>query len=298
MTLELGPDHLLLYHTPIETFLTTLANCPDLELLKLVRIGPSSPNGHRDDCDVVVQLHRLRELCLNFDHASTIGCILSHIRYPESARLEAGVLMGNHSNMCEAISQILPHDNPGVLSQFQKARELAVGLYRCSSTFSTDKATIRRWHWTPEYSPQVACRVIQKVLEVVEKDVVVLSIVAQNFNLSGAWESILHELPRLEQIRWWFFGERKNPGVADPFIYAFSLPFEGGLVCPRLTHLELSREVVLQDQSATLLKRTLTERNACGLRLKWMGLIDEITGLKIYDTPMLEQFRDLVDEVR
>ena len=112
----------------------------------------------------------------------------------------------------------------------------------------------------------------QMVLEIVGKDVVTLSIKARDVNLTGVmWGSILHRLPRLEKIGWWC-GKRHYPGVADPFIFAFSLPFEGGLVCPRLSHLELSREMVTQHPSATLLKQILTERNVCGVRLKWMGL--------------------------
>ena len=296
MTLDLGLFYPLPQQTPVETFLAALANCPDLELLKLVRTGPSPSNGHLDECDVVVRLRRLRELFLDFERASTIGYILSHIRYPESARLEAGVSMDN-PDLSEAISQIIPRNSPGVLSQFQKTRELNIRLDTYSSTFSADKSIIRCWNWAPEYSPQALCRAMQQVLEVVGKDVVALSVDGRDANLTGEiWESFLHRLPGLERIRW--CGKAQNPGFVDPFISAFSRRFEGGLVCPRLTHLELSREMVIEDQSATLLKRTLTERNACGVRLKWMGLCDALIGWELYDEPVLEQFLDLVDEVR
>ena len=56
--------------------------------------------------------------------------------------------------------------------------------------------------------------------------------------------------------------------------------------------------MVIGGQSATLLKRTLTERNACGVRLKWMGLGIGLTGRELHDEPVLGQFLDLVDEVR
>ena len=70
-------------------FLAALANCPDLEFLKLVRAGPGPPISHRDDFHVVVRLRKLRELFLSFLDAPMVSCILSCIRYPESAFLEA-----------------------------------------------------------------------------------------------------------------------------------------------------------------------------------------------------------------
>lgn len=53
--------------------------------------------------------------------------------------------------------------------------------------------------------------------------------------------------------------------------------------------------VLTHDSSATVLKRTLTERDAYGKRLKWMGLSGHT---EVDDGLVLEPFRDLVDEVQ
>ena len=66
-------------------------------------------------------------------------------------------------------------------------------------------------------------------------------------------------------------------------------------MCPRLTRLDLPKETLGQDQSAALLKRALTERNACGVQLESMGLSDEVT--LAGDMLALEGFLDLVGEV-
>ena len=258
-------------------FLTALANCPDLESLKLIRAGPDPLNDYPDQCYAVVQLCKLRELSLDFGRASMTGCVLSHIRYPESAYLELGPPVDGGIDVSEAISQALPPSNADVLRPFQRTRELTIHLDPFSSVFSTDKSTIRCWHWATGNSSQRLSRSVRKVLEIVGKDVIALSIEAQHVDLTGEmWKSFLHGLPRLERIRWRCVGGQ-NSDVADPFVFAFSLPFEGGLVCPRLTRLDLSKETLDQDQSAALLKRALTERNACGARLESMGLGDEVT---------------------
>jgi hypothetical protein len=63
-----------------------------------------------------------------------------------------------------------------------------------------------------------------------------------------------------------------------------------------LQYLELPRGVPTWDSSATVLKRPLTERDACGRRLKQMGLSGGVA--EVSDRLVLELFRDLVDEVQ
>ena len=102
-------------HTPIEMFLAASTNCPGLELLKLDRAGSDPPNGHRDDCHVVVQLRKLRELFLSVTYASLVSCILSHVKYPESAFLEARVPACRGISLSETVSQVPPRGNPDIL---------------------------------------------------------------------------------------------------------------------------------------------------------------------------------------
>ena len=276
-------------------FLTALANCPDLESLKLIRPGPDPLNDYPNQCDVVVQLCKLRELSLDFGRASMTGCVLSHIRYPESAYLELGLPVDGVVDVSEAISQALPRSNADVLRPFKRTRELTIHLDLFSSIFSTDKSIIRCWHWATGNSSQRLSRSIRKVLEIVGKAVIALSIEAQHVDLTGEmWESFLHGFPLLEQIRWRCVGVQKS-GVADPFVFAFSRPFEGELVCPQLMRLDLPKETLAQNQSAALLKRALTERKACGVRLESMGFGDEVT--LPGDRLALEGFLDLVGEV-
>ena len=65
--------------TPIETFLATLANCPDLESLQLTSAGPALPEGDQGDCGVVVQLCKLEDLTLQFEGYEVVGYILIHL---------------------------------------------------------------------------------------------------------------------------------------------------------------------------------------------------------------------------
>ena len=213
-------------------FLTALANCPDLESLKLIRAGPDPLNDYPDQCDAVIQLCKLRELSLDFKRASMTGCVLSHIRYPESAYLELGPPVDGDIDVSEAISQALPRSNADVLRPFQRTRELTIYLDPLISVFSTDKSAIRCWHWATGNSSQRLSHSIQKVLEIVGKGVVALSIEAEDIDLTGEmWESFLHGFPRLERIRWRCVGVQKSD-VADPFVFAFSRPFEGDWSVP------------------------------------------------------------------
>ena len=210
-------------------FLTALANCSDLESLKLSHAGPDPLNGYPVQCDVVV---KLRELSLYFERASVTGCVLSHIRYPESAFLEVGVPVHGDIDVSEAISQALPRSNADVLRPFQRTRELTVDLDPFTSEFSAEKSTISCCHLPARNSSQRLSRSIRKVLEIVGKDVIALSIEAQHIDLTGEmWESFLHGFPRLEQIRW-RCKRGKELDVADPFVFAFLGRLRGTGVSP------------------------------------------------------------------
>jgi len=108
------------------------------------------------------------------------------------------------------------------------------------------------------------------------------------------WEVLLHGLPRLERIRYDHIGEEEGP-LANSFVLVFSRFFEGSPVCPLLQRLELPKGMLTQDASVTVLKCALAEREACGRRLKWIGLSCDAT--EVGDRLVLEPFRDLVDEV-
>ena len=66
LTLDFRLPNIYSEHTPIETFLTALANCPDLQVLNLTNAGPDLPTSHQDNCGAVVQLRRLRNVFLEF----------------------------------------------------------------------------------------------------------------------------------------------------------------------------------------------------------------------------------------
>ena len=108
------------------------------------------------------------------------------------------------------------------------------------------------------------------------------------------WEGILHRFLHLERIDYLFYEKAEDLDAIDPFVLVFSQPSERGFVCPRLQNLRLPKKVLSQGSSAALLKRTLEERGAHGMRLKWMGFSGETTD---DDWLLLEPFCDLVDEV-
>ena len=66
LVLDFLPISIPSERTSIEMFLTVLANCPNLEILGLANAGPELLDGHQENCDTVIQLHRLRELFLEF----------------------------------------------------------------------------------------------------------------------------------------------------------------------------------------------------------------------------------------
>ena len=142
LSLEFEPPHVPSERTSIETFLTALANSPDLEILNLAYAGPDPLNGYQDKCDVVVQLGKLRELSLEFDDPSTVGSILSHIGYPEATKLTVYILVDEDTDLSETIPRVLPHRNTQTIQHFRNSTALTICLGG-TPQFSTDNLLIR-----------------------------------------------------------------------------------------------------------------------------------------------------------
>ena len=300
LTLETMPPALASGHVSIGPFLAALARCPHLEVLSLTHTGPDLPVGHQDGCDTVVQLRRLRKIHLDFHDPPRVGCILSHIGYPESTDLELAVPFGANTDPSDTISQVLPHRKTGAIQHSHKPTDLTVYLdsdliFYIDTLFiqlQDGGSTVR------QVNPQAFTQFASKVVEVVGRDVIVsLTMKIQFFDLSDEmWEAFVHGFPRLERIRYELRREEEDRNFTDPFLLVFSRPFEGGPVCPRLQHLELPWAVFTHDSSATVLKRALAERDACGRRLKRMGATGDRTEKN--DKLVFEPFRDLVDEIQ
>ena len=281
-----------------ETFLTALANCPDLEILDLAFAGPDPLSVYQDSCDTVVQLCRLQELSLMFHGPSSIQHILSRIDYPESTvvRLEASIDTG--TDLSEAVSQLLPRRDIGTF-RHRSSNTLTVrsdGIY----TFFTGGLFVRIFTHgctRPRYTPQALVRFASRITEIVGRDnITSLSIQAWSASFpEGMWDTLLRGFPQLERIRYDLEMGMMDERFADPFASAFSRPFEGGPVCPQLQHLELPQRLMSQGASATVLKLALAERDARGKRLKRIGLSGDkkVRG----GAAALEQYRGFVDDV-
>ena len=300
LVLNSQPHSSLSEHTSIETFLTALANCPNLEILSLIHAGPELGNGHQDNCDTVVQLRGLREVSLKFSDPSRVGYVLSHIAYPESTELVVYIPSGRNPDLPEAISRVLPRRNTQNFQHFRKSTALAIYL-GYEPRFSTINIFVHLhgpgFHPRFLRHPQILTPFASKIVEVVGGDTIIsLDIEAWDVNPpKEMWEVLLHGLPQLEQIYYSHMWEDWDGLLVNSFVLVFSQFFEGSPVCPRLQHLGLPKGMLTQDASATALKRALTERDACGRRLKWIGLSGDAT--EVDSRLVLEQFRDLVDEV-
>ena len=262
-------------YTSIETFLKALASCPDLETLDLADIGPDSLNGHQDSYDMVVQLRRLQDLRLAFSDPSRIGYILSHMEYPESAQLVVQTDDARYDPP-EAISQVLPYRNVQTIQHFRKSKAIAILLGRVGFRFSTDNLLVG-FHKLSRYfayreNPQVLVQLASKIVEIVGGDTISsLHMETWGTNLPDEmWMVLLHGLPRLERICYNLAEEDWK--FADTLVPVLFQPFEGGLVCPRLQYLELPKRILTQDTSVVQL-----ERDACGKRLKRIGLSGDAT---------------------
>lgn len=275
--------------TPIETFLAALANCPDLELLELSSTGLGPPSGQRDNCDVIVQLRRLWRLSLNFKSISTIGYILSHIGYPESARVKLFVWsLWDYRRKPHNPSQVIPY-NTDTFQHLRGSRALTFLFGDGISAFSADKFSLCIDEGG--YSAEL----LRLSSEAVRRDTVIsLSLRTFSFPLDyDDWGTLLCGFPRLERIKYHL--SRGFPGHTDPFISVFSQPSEGGPAWPELQYLELSREVLISKSSARLLERSLEKRKAHGAWLMRIGFFGKET--EEDDTLEFVPPRNLFDEV-
>ena len=297
LTLDSGSPSFPPKPVSIETFLAALANCPNLEIPNLTNSRPEPINSHHDECDVVVQLCRLRELSLEFRDPSTVGYVLLHIGYPESTKLAVYVPGGVGTDLSETISRVFPHRNVQTIQHFRKSTALTVHLDD-HPQFLTNTLLV---HFQGTHfglrRTQGLVRFASKIVEVVGGDTIIsLDIEARREGPpNGMWEALLHGLSRLERICYNDKLGRRDRDLISSFILVFSRPFEGGPVCPKLRHLKLLRGVLTQHSSATVLKHALTERDACGRRLKRIGISGEATQMDNW--LVLAPFRDLVDKV-
>jgi hypothetical protein len=298
LTVDHGPAGPSSEPPSIEAFLTALARCPDLELLKLDTTGLDPLSGHRDDCDMVVQLRRLREITLQSNDASTIGCVLSYIRYPESTSVGVSASVGSEGDISRAVSQVFPRGNANTVTHIKKTtKSLVIDVEETTYTFSTEKSRISFKDWVLR-RPQGLTHAGSKTMQVVGGvNITILSVSTEHATLTeGVWVAFLHGLPRLQLIKYQRYGEEEDRGVLDPFVLIFSIPFRGGPVCPRLIHLELPKGALTRDPSSTMLKRALTERKTCGRGLRFIGLSGDTK--EQGDVAVLETFRDLVDLIQ
>ena len=281
--------------TAVETFLTVLGNCPDLERLELRGAGPDQSASRRDNNDEVVQLRSLQGLSLEFANVFAVGCILSHIGYPKSASVDVCVKTTHGTRISETIPRVFLRRDTDTFRRFQMAEALIVWIEGNAYEFSTDRSTIRVLD-SGFRGPLELSLSASMTLEVVGRNILLLSITAEDADPeTGMWEVFLHGLPRLKRVSYRHYGGEESWDVVDPFVLVFSRPFGGELVCPQLERLRLPKRVLTQDSSVTLLKRVLGERSARGRRLKQIEQID--CGMEDDDRLLLEPFRDVVDEI-
>ena len=301
LVMTLSPSSCPTEPTSIEMFLTALANCPDLEILDLTHVGPDSLNGHQDNCGTVVRLRRLRRVSLEFRDPSRVGYILSHIEHPESTQLVVQVTAEIQNDLLEAISQVLPHRNVQTPQHFRKSKSVAIRSGYRHFQFSADNLLVKFEEppggFANGVTPHVLAQFASKIVEAVEGDTTTsLHMEAQGTDPPDEmWNALLHGFPRLERICYDQRGVEGGRAIVDPLVFVFSRPFEGGLVCPQLQQLELPKRILTEGASIVWLERALKERDACGRRLKRIGLSGNATE---DDWLVLEPFRHLVNGVQ
>ena len=279
----------------VKMFLAALAGCPDLEELTLDGAGPDLTTWHQEDQDVV-QLRRLRELRLRFRDPFVVGCILSHIEYGGSVDLQVEIRVDEEIDLAELIPPTLLHQKIQDVQRSRKSR-LDVELSN-RPAFSTE---IFHFRFLRGYAPMECrddprawLRLAPGITEAVWRNTI-SSFAIQMPYVDLAEEILkgfLYGLPQLERVDYcplWMRGGRDS---IDPFLSVFSQPFEGGPVCPRLQDLRLDWEVLTLFSSTMVLRHTLEERDARGMRLRRIGLLSGW-----HNGLLLEPFRDLVDEI-
>lgn len=241
-----------------------------------------------------VQLRRLCRIYLRSDDGSSVGCILSHTGYPESASVEARVSLFREADPPRAISRVFLCSNTDTARHLQWAKGLLIRVEVPTHMFSTHKLACL----FEDFYPQGLSQAASKTLEVVGKDSMTFLCVSVHYiNLTEEmWETFLHRLPQLERANYQRARGGRRPGVVNPFILVFSRPFEGGPVCPKLRRPELPKEVLTQDPSSAVLKCALVEREACDIRLRLIGVSHD----PAEEGPLLglETFQDFLDKVR
>jgi hypothetical protein len=278
----------------IQTFLFVLGNCPDLESLQLISAGPDPESDDQDDCKVV-RLPKLQDLVLHFSDPIVAACILSYIWFPESTEVEVQTYC--YEGLCTAISEVLPPRDAEVRQHLRKTTTVSIDL-GSSYKLTTDNLRLILLNGGGEAlhrsNLEASPEFVSKVVEIIGSDTV--TAVHVRFGLPfdiprGVWEGLLHGFRRLEVISYsTVFGPSVYP--MDPFSTVFSESFQGELVCPQLWDLRIPWSLT-QASSASSLKRTLAQRDACGRRLKRLSLTQEVDDA----VAVLGPFRDFVDEV-
>ncbi|KAF9779150.1 hypothetical protein BJ322DRAFT_1088797 [Thelephora terrestris] len=280
--------------TPIETFLTALANCPDLERLCLNLAGPTLPEGDRDDCEVVVRLRHLKDLVLKFRDHKVVGYILSHIWYPQSTKVM--VEASYDVDLSVALSQVIPRPGTETLQNLRSTKTVTINM---STTYdlTTDnfRFSLRPPNHVDVENPENLRRFASRIVEILGRETVINLDVRFGlfFELPfEMWRELLHGFHRLERIS--YVGCLSTPTTfVDPFCWALCEPFEEGPVCPRLWDLRIPSGFA-HGLSAAVLKSALATRSGSGKRLKRISLT---SCLKEDETIVLGSFSDVVDEV-
>ena len=279
--------------TSVQTFLSVLENCPDLESLHLVSAGPV-PEDDAKDGGKIVPLYKLKDLVLFFEEKQrrVMVCILSHIWFPVSTKVQ--IETSCRDGPLAALSQILPPPNAAIFQHLRKPT--IITIYICSSLYelATDNFRLIILPECDEESYpsnlEIMPQFLSKFVEIIGGETAIALHV--RFDLPydvprGVWKELLRGFPHLEVIC-----IQRSGGSVDPFCSVFSEPFEGGFVCPRLRDLRVPRSFT-QGSSAVTLKQALLKRGACGTRLKRISVnmtLEDEEGL-------LRPFRDVADEV-
>ena len=157
--------------TPLQTFLSALKNCPDLESLQLNSAGPDPPSDTEDDLEVV-PLHKLQDLALRFEDQDVVMSILSHIWFPESAKVEVETFC--YHGMYASLSQVLPPPDVETLEHLQKTTTISINLTQSSYELATDHFRLVLIPEDDEYSHQsnleTLPRFASKVVEMIGGD--------------------------------------------------------------------------------------------------------------------------------
>ena len=286
--------------TPMEALLTVLANSPDLEHLCLVSV-PDLPDDNEDDCTMVVRLHHLKVLDLQFNEHRVVGCILSHIWYPRFTKVRVEADYDPGVDLSVVLSQVIPRPRPGTetLQNLRRTKTVSINM---STTYdlTADNFCIALRPLDDDHDaiedPETLRRFASKIVEVIGRETVINLDVDFDFSFElpfEMWRELFYGFNRLERIS--YFGNLSTPPInfVDPFCWALCEPLEGGPVCPRLWDLRIPGGFA-QGLSAVFLRFALAARSVSGRRLRRISLA---RWFKEEETLVLNYFSDVVDEV-